>query len=253
MSTVQNVRNITTNGLVLFLDAANPKSYVSGSTIWNDLTLNQNTTTLVNGPTYSSAFAGGVVFDAVDDYGSVTSTASDRLRWANYWTGTSANQMTIICVITADFSGFVSIRDGIIGQQYYYGLGFSFEIHCNANSNPAIPSFNIGSNANFQQLSGPNWSAYTNTPVFISMTHDGTTRAINYSLNNTFYSTLLPQVVSGGTYMSDVTNNLQLVQYTSAGPFRNKTIHYLSVYNRVLSNSEVSQIYNSVRGRFKLP
>jgi len=38
--------------------------------------------------------------------------------------------------------------------------------------------------------------------------------AINYSLNNTFYSTSLSQVVSGGTYMSDVTNNVQLVQYT---------------------------------------
>jgi hypothetical protein len=251
MSTVQNVRNITTNGLVLFLDAANPKSYVSGSTIWNDLTLNQNTTTLVNGPTYSSAFAGGVAFDAVNDYGAVTTTANDRLRWANYWTGTSANQMTIICVITADFTSGVSLRDGIIGQQYYYGLGFSFEIHSNGGS--PIPSFNIGISGNFQQLSTPTWSAYTNTPVFISLTHDNTTRAINYSLNNTFYTTVLPLVVTGGTYMSDVTNNVQLVQYTSAGPYRAKTIHYLSVYNRALSNSEVLQIYNSVRGRFNLP
>ena len=253
MSTVQNVRNITTSGLVLFLDAANPKSYVSGSTRWNDLTLNQNTTTLVNGPTYSSAFVGGIVFDATNDYGAVTTTASDRLRWANYWTGTSANQMTIICVVTADFSGGFSLRDGIIGQQYFSSLGFSFEIHCNPNNTYASPAFNIGSNGNFQTLNTPAWSAYTNIPTFISMTHDGTTIVINYSLNNTFYSTGLPQVVSGGTYMSDVTNNVQLVQYTSAGGYRAKTIHYMSVYNRVLSNSEVSQIYNSVRGRFKLP
>jgi hypothetical protein len=253
MSTVQNVRNITTNGLVLFLDAANPKSYVSGSTTWNDLTLNQNTTTLINGPTYSSSFAGGIVFDATNDYGAVTTTAADRLKWSNYWTGTSANQMTIICVVTADFSGFVSIRDGIIGQQYYYGLGFSFEIHCNPNNTYASPAFNIGANANFQNLNTPSWSAYTNVPVFISLTHDGTTKSINYSLNNTFYSTGLPQVVSGGTYMSDVTNNVQLVQYTSAGGYRGKTIHYLSIYNRVLSQQEVLQIYNSVRGRFKLP
>jgi hypothetical protein len=250
MSTVQNVRNITTNGLVLFLDAANPKSYVSGSTTWNDLTINQNTTPLVNGPTYSSAFAGGIVFDATNDYGAVTTTASDRLRWANYWTGTSANQMTIICVVTADFSNG-NIRDGIIGQQYYYGLGFSFEIH--GNGLAVSPAFNIGAGANFQNLNTPVWSAYTNTPVFISMTHDGTTKSINYSLNNTFYATGLPQVVSGGTYMSDVTNNVQLVQYTSAGGYRAKTIHYMSVYNRVLSQQEVLQIYNSVRGRFNLP
>ena len=250
MSTVQNVRNITTSGLVLLLDAANPKSYISGSTIWNDLSIKTNTTTLVNGPTYSSAFVGGIVFDATNDYGAVTTTASDRARWSNYWTGTSANQMTIICVVTADFSN-VNIRDGIIGQQYYYGLGFSFEIH--GNGAAVSPAFNIGANANFQNLNAPVWSAYTNTPVFISMTHDGTTKSINYSLNNTFYATGLPQAVTGNTYMSDVTNNVQLVQYTSAGGYRGKTIHYMSVYNRVLSQQEVLQIYNSVRGRFNLP
>lgn len=252
MSTVQNVRNITRNGLVLLLDAANPKSYVSGSTSWNDLSLNQNITTLVNGPTYSSSFVGGVVFDSTDDYGAVTTTAADRLRWSNYWTGTSANQMTIICVITADFGGGVSLRDGIIGQQYYSSLGFSFEIHCNPNNSYAYPAFNIGSNANFQTLNAPAWSAYTNIPTFISMTHDGTTKVINYSLNNSFYSTSLPSVVSGGSYMNDITNNVQLVQYNGAGGYRGKTIHYLSVYNRTLSNNEISQIYYSLRGRFKL-
>ena len=62
-----------------------------------------------------------------------------------------------------------------------------------------------------------------------------------------------PRIVKGNTYMSDVTNNVQLVQYTSAGGYRGKTIHYLSIYNRALSQQEVLKIYNSVRGRFNLP
>ena len=37
---------IVTDGLVLYLDAANPKSYVSGSTAWNDLSRGGNTATL---------------------------------------------------------------------------------------------------------------------------------------------------------------------------------------------------------------
>jgi len=46
---------IVTDGLVLYLDAANPYSYVSGSTSWNDISRGGNNGTLVNGPTFSSA------------------------------------------------------------------------------------------------------------------------------------------------------------------------------------------------------
>jgi hypothetical protein len=59
--------NIVTDGLVLALDAANTKSYVSGSTTWNDLSGNGNNGILVNGPTFSSANNGSIVFDGVND------------------------------------------------------------------------------------------------------------------------------------------------------------------------------------------
>ena len=58
---------IVTDGLVLCLDAANPKSIISGSTTWNDLTVNLNNGTLVNDPTYSLTNSGNIVFDGVDD------------------------------------------------------------------------------------------------------------------------------------------------------------------------------------------
>jgi hypothetical protein len=72
MSTTNGGPNITTNGLVMYLDAANPKSYISGSTKWNDLSGNNNHATLVNGPTFSSSSGGVIVFDGVDDYASVS-------------------------------------------------------------------------------------------------------------------------------------------------------------------------------------
>ena len=59
---------IVTDGLVLALDAANRKSYNSGSTTWYDLSGNNNNGTLYNGPTFNSANSGSIVFDGVDDY-----------------------------------------------------------------------------------------------------------------------------------------------------------------------------------------
>ena len=71
MSTTNGGPNIVTNGLVMYLDAANPKSYISGSTKWNDLSGNNNHATLANGPTFSSSNGGVIVFDGSNDYASV--------------------------------------------------------------------------------------------------------------------------------------------------------------------------------------
>ena len=64
---------IVTDGLVLCLDAANSKSYPGSGTSWNDLSRNNNTGTLTNGPTYTSSFGGSSVFDGTNDYVSKSS------------------------------------------------------------------------------------------------------------------------------------------------------------------------------------
>ena len=64
---------VVTDGLVLALDAANPRSYVSGSTVWSDLSPNGNRGVLTNGPTFNSANQGSIQFDGTNDL-CVTST-----------------------------------------------------------------------------------------------------------------------------------------------------------------------------------
>ena len=59
---------IVTDGLVLYLDAANTKSYVSGSTVWNDISRGGNNGSLINGPTFISGNGGSIVFDGVNNY-----------------------------------------------------------------------------------------------------------------------------------------------------------------------------------------
>lgn len=60
-------KDIVRNGLILHLDAANHKSYMSGSTIWRDLSGNANNGTLILGPTFDSGNGGSVVFDGSND------------------------------------------------------------------------------------------------------------------------------------------------------------------------------------------
>ncbi len=87
-----------TNGLVLCLDAADRNSYVSGSSIWSDLSGNGNNGTLVSGSSFDSSNGGSIVFDGVDDY-VVLNGGSNINNWnadgvsstTNYRSYTSAN------------------------------------------------------------------------------------------------------------------------------------------------------------------
>ena len=66
MSSTEGGPNTIIDGLLLYVDAANPKSYVSGSSVCKDQTFNQNDG-ILNGTTFSSANNGFFVFDGTDD------------------------------------------------------------------------------------------------------------------------------------------------------------------------------------------
>ena len=59
---------IVTDGLVLYLDAENTRSYPGTGTTWSDLSRDGNNGTLTNGPTVDSGNGGSIVFDGSNDY-----------------------------------------------------------------------------------------------------------------------------------------------------------------------------------------
>jgi len=59
---------LITDGLVFNLDAGDPRSYPGSGTTWTDLSGNGNNGTLTNGPTYSNANGGSIVFDGTNDH-----------------------------------------------------------------------------------------------------------------------------------------------------------------------------------------
>jgi len=69
MAIFKNSPPIITSGLVFNIDAANTKSYPNKTgLIWYDLSGNNYTGSLVNGPIYSSNGGGSIFFDATNDY-----------------------------------------------------------------------------------------------------------------------------------------------------------------------------------------
>lgn len=81
--TVSYNASIVTTGLVLQLDAGNPRSYSGSGTTWVDVSGNKTPSTLVNGPTYTSTGGAYFTFDGVDDYGTVENTqlGNGNIAW----------------------------------------------------------------------------------------------------------------------------------------------------------------------------
>ena len=82
---------ISNSGLVLHLDAGNPASYSgSGSSIWNDLSGNGSNVTLTN-TTYSSANGGSIVFNGTTSYADFTANiGSTNVVTVEMWVKTNS-------------------------------------------------------------------------------------------------------------------------------------------------------------------
>lgn len=218
-----NVRQgIVTNGLVLHLDAANRKSYTSGSTTWTDLSSNANTGTLTNGPTFNSDNQGSIVFDGSNDYialskvtsfGSATPhTYSAWIRVTNFggpyrWIidNGSSNQGSSLVLTNTKLT-------------YFFGGGTSL----------------VSSNSD---LVANTW--YNVTVVYSSL-------ASSFYINGTFDSTK-----AAGSFNAATISGSVGIWLTANSPFSGR-IAIAKIYNRALSPQEVAQNYNALKTRFGL-
>ena len=121
MATIGGV-NSTKTGLVFVLDAANPTSYVSGSTTWQDLSGNNNSGSLVNGPTFNSSNGGSIVFDGSNDYVEISTVNASSQFTLNFW---------VKCIQTGSvgnttFSGIINKFNGIANQRNRFLLESNF-------------------------------------------------------------------------------------------------------------------------------
>jgi hypothetical protein len=219
MSTVGGGVNIVTNGLVLYLDASNTKSYVSGSTTWNDVSRSRNNGSLINGPTFNSGNGGNIVFDGVDDYVNVVSSTSlNEPKTIESWVYVTSQQTAMILSRGIGNYELYTFTDGFVYT--YWGNAFNSSIN-----NPSV-TLNIWNQFCFT-LSGTTETVYKNGSLIGSR-----------SLNTT------------PSYSN--TGDLDIARRNTNTLYLNGRVSNCKIYNRTLSAAEVLQNYNATKSRFGL-
>ncbi len=230
MSRVQGGGNIVISGLTMYLDAANPKSYVSGSTVWNDISQRGLIGTLTNGPTFSNTKVGSIVFDGVDDYVDIPTSPIVNTSYNN-WT------IDVWMRPGALVSRFISPSSG--------GTSFNFITYDAVNQRPTLNISETSIGGNIRVRAGTVRSMLVNNWSMLTI-----------SINN-----LSIKIYVNGILTNTYTETIDIVSWEGSwrlGQRYNNTFWYLGeiamvkTYSRELSSSEVLQNYNATKSRFGL-
>lgn len=211
---------IVTDGLVLCLDAANPKSYTGSGTNWSDLSGNDNNGELYNGATFDSNKLGSILLDGVNDYvESFLHIADNNFDYT----------INIVFNITAFTGGDMRLFGASSGSSTRLAFGF------------VLQTFRLWLQSSWNNT---NLICETDTDYSLVIVHTGTTTLlyVNGILNST-----IPNKTS-------FFNTIGLgVPYLSIhGTYFNGNIYQISIYNRAITSKEVLQNYNATKGRFGL-
>jgi hypothetical protein len=213
--------DIIKDGLVLCLDAGNRNSYNSGSNNWLDLSINNNTGSLTNGPTFATTNNGIILFDGTNDYAPIGT--------ASFPFGSSAGTI----------SGWATTNSIAAGTAWIVSYG-------TAANNQSRFIGRLGSTYYFGGYNNDITAAGLQTGVWFNMVgvYNGT--------NASMY--LNGVLVSGPTAKSwnTVVNNAQIGRQTGGSEYWSGNIAQVLIYNRALSATEVLQNYNANKGRFGL-
>ena len=218
---------IVTDGLVLALDAGNTKSYPGSGTTWTDLSGRGNTGTLTNGPTYSSANSGSIVFDGNNQYincGTSLLPAGDISVFTWIYPTSFNNEWNIICTKWFNPNG----------SDFHWALKSSTANGTNLRQN-------LYTTSNSDIYGTTSFSTNTWHYVGFTLVNGGTL---------TFYKNGVADGTSSSVSRTPQSSTLQInddrvVQYGLVG-----RIPQVSIYNRVLSAAEISQNFNALRGRY---
>jgi hypothetical protein len=219
--TIGDALAITTEGLVLSLDAGSPASYPGTGTTWTDLSGSVNTGTLFNSPVYSSANGGYLDFDGIDDY--IVSESPGT--YSNY-------TFAFFCKWNSPVT-----YDRIFGLSNFGTYTILSPTNVGFHYNPlggSPPSVTLSSNVN---VGYGNWCQVA---VTVNASGNSVIIYINGIARNS-WSTLPSDSFSGNFFLGSQ-NTFGLVSNCNIGVF--------SLYNTVLSESEMLQNYNAYRGRY---
>jgi len=221
--------NIITSGLSIHLDAGFAGSYPTTASTWYDVSGNNNSGSLVNNPIYNAAASGSLIFDGTNTYANLPS------------------QTAIFS--NSSFTISLWVYPGSIGVEDNSGMVFSsIGPGPNYNNKAVLIRLEYISTIRFafynDDLTTTGW--VPNTWQNIVCTYNYTTDTSSIYLNGVLKTTgANGPCTETGTMTTKIANWFDQEYYLG-------NISLCSVYNRSLSQTEITQNYNAVKGRFGL-
>ena len=216
--------DVIENGLVLALDASDINSYPGSGTTWYDLSGNGNNGTLTNGPTYSSDDGGYFSFDGSNDY----------VNCGNSTTLDMSTEVTLIHWLkwnVSTWSPFIGKGTSPTACNYRVWLGSDKGFDVELTNDNYKPLFTLTST----ELPSNSWCC-----LGMRFKSDGT---LSGFFNGIKKNTVTKSIGS--------TNSGNLLIGVDAGTSHGGGgISCVQLYNRALSDSEIQQNFNALRGRF---
>jgi hypothetical protein len=222
--------SIVRNGLVLHLDAANPKSYPGSGNTWFDISGAGNHFTLFNNPVHS---AGHFTFNGSTQY-AISSATINMSTFQSVTVEIGIRNITVGVGMAWEHTADWNTNAGGFGLYHNSqgGAQVTGWHHTNHNTYGVL---------NYQLDTGTTWNIHTN---IFSRIVDSTGR-LAYG-NGSLLATGSP--TSGSTVFANSFFHIAVRGTTSA--FSNSEISFIRIYNRKLSAQEISQNFEATRGRY---
>lgn len=232
-------QDIVVDGLVLMLDGGYAGSFLTSSNTWFDVSGYNRNGALTNGPTFSSDGGGIILFDGVNDFVNNIGTASNFSFIQNTGIFTISAWVKLTDFSTARY--FLGNNDGTTGAKGFY-LGFNgssgqlwLAITYGVSGQATLSAMRV----NF--FIDSNW-------VHVTCVGDGTSCQI-YRNGSSFGSSN-----NFGTFSTgDSTRTLSVGRINNFNSsYWQGNVSQVSIYDRPLSASEVSQNFNAQKSRYGL-
>lgn len=217
---------IVTDGLILCLDAANPKSYPGAGTTWYDISGNNAHGTMI-----------GTAALIPDNLGTIFLDGS-----ANYIDIPNIPGLAGLATITIEAVINLKAAAGMF-------LGFtSYDVWTN--------SGHLGYNNGASNIIGINAAEVTTQGLIgdyvhyvFTMNSSGLLSTNKIHINGVDQGLLTPQLASDGSCKA-FTSNMKIGSWNSLGYYGDLNCSLFKMYNRGLTDDEIKQNLNAVRGRF---
>jgi hypothetical protein len=216
---------IVTDGLVLCLDAGNPKSYPGSGTVWNDISGKNNIGELVNSPVYNTSNVGFFQF-VTDDFARIPNNTilDTQTPSVEVWVKTNATTQ----------NGFW-FEKGTVNTQYSLfqeGSAIRWRMNIGGITQLSVTTATYMNTTSWYQVVGTYTSGrrrlYINGVMVGSDTQTGTIATNTGGMSVGVYGGY-----SGGR-----------------GYYYNGNLAICRIYNKELSADEVQQNFTATRGRF---